>query len=147
MWSALSDDRTGLSFTTASGPRQCSHSTVGVPRDSWPYFTVSDSRLLQPGEPGPRIYTPPGTGWPTYTPSHWVPLRRLLWLAKYLDPPPHRGNCNSWIVLLMTSLHLRHRKHYSSVVYGPLLSKCRLLWRHNSCFEHSVFVRFIWFSY
>jgi hypothetical protein len=35
----------GLSFTNAAGPRQLSHPWVRVPRDSWPYFTVSDSRL------------------------------------------------------------------------------------------------------
>jgi hypothetical protein len=44
MWGALSDGRTGLSFTTAAGPRQCSHSRVRVPLDSRPHFTVSDSR-------------------------------------------------------------------------------------------------------
>jgi hypothetical protein len=45
MWSALSDERTGLLFTIAAGPRQRSHSRVRVPLDSRPYFTVSDSRL------------------------------------------------------------------------------------------------------
>jgi hypothetical protein len=32
--------------------------SVRVPRDSWPYFTVSDSRLPQPGGPGLHIYIP-----------------------------------------------------------------------------------------
>jgi hypothetical protein len=41
----LSDERTGLSFTIAAGPRQRSHFQVRVPWDSWPYFTVSDWRL------------------------------------------------------------------------------------------------------
>jgi hypothetical protein len=45
MWGALSDERTGLSFTIAAGPSQRSHSRVRVPWDSLPYFTVSDSRL------------------------------------------------------------------------------------------------------
>jgi hypothetical protein len=56
----LSDERMGLSFTIAIGPRQRSHSQVRVLRDSWPYFTASDSRLPKPGGPGPRIceYTP-----------------------------------------------------------------------------------------
>jgi hypothetical protein len=45
MWGALSDERTGLSFTFTAGPRQRSHSRVRVPRGSPPYFTVSDSRL------------------------------------------------------------------------------------------------------
>jgi hypothetical protein len=47
MWGALSDERTGLSFTIAAGLRQGSHSQVLVPRDSRPYFTISDSRLPQ----------------------------------------------------------------------------------------------------
>jgi hypothetical protein len=53
----------GLSFKVAAGPGQCSHSHIRVPRDPWPHFTVSDSRLLQPGE---YLY-PTGTGWPGYT--------------------------------------------------------------------------------
>jgi hypothetical protein len=44
MWGAPSDERTGLSFTTAASPRQSSHFRVRVPWDSWPYI-VSDSRL------------------------------------------------------------------------------------------------------
>jgi hypothetical protein len=40
MWGALSDERTGLSFTIAAGPRQSSHFRVRVP------FAISDSRLL-----------------------------------------------------------------------------------------------------
>jgi hypothetical protein len=39
IWGALSDERTGLSFAIATGPRQRSHFLVR------PYFTVSDSRL------------------------------------------------------------------------------------------------------
>jgi hypothetical protein len=34
-----------LSFTIPAGPHQGSHSRVRVPRDSWPHFTVWDSRL------------------------------------------------------------------------------------------------------
>jgi hypothetical protein len=45
MWGALSDERTGLSFTTTAGPCQRTHSRVRVPWDSRPYSTVSDSRL------------------------------------------------------------------------------------------------------
>jgi hypothetical protein len=41
----LSDERMGLSFVYAAGPRQHSLYRVQLPRDSWPYFTVSDSRL------------------------------------------------------------------------------------------------------
>jgi hypothetical protein len=44
-----SDERIGLSFTIGAWPCQRSHSQVRVPRDSWPHFTPSDSRLPQPG--------------------------------------------------------------------------------------------------
>jgi hypothetical protein len=53
MWSALSDERTGLSFIIADGPRQCSHSRVRIPWYSRPYFTVSD--------PGRPLSFPPTT--------------------------------------------------------------------------------------
>jgi hypothetical protein len=45
MWGALSDERTGIQFTIAAGPCERNHFPVRVPWDSWPYFTVSDSRL------------------------------------------------------------------------------------------------------
>jgi hypothetical protein len=45
MWGALSDERTGLFFTIAASPRQRSHFRVRFPWNSWPYFTVSDSRI------------------------------------------------------------------------------------------------------
>jgi hypothetical protein len=45
-WGALSDERAGLSFIYAVGPRQRRLSRVRVPWDSWPYFTVSVLRLL-----------------------------------------------------------------------------------------------------
>jgi hypothetical protein len=42
IWTTLSDEITDLSFIIAACPRQRSHSRVPVPRDSWPYFTISD---------------------------------------------------------------------------------------------------------
>jgi hypothetical protein len=45
-WGALSDERPGLSFVYAADPRQRSLSRVRVRWVSWPYFTVSDLRLL-----------------------------------------------------------------------------------------------------
>jgi hypothetical protein len=65
----LSDERTGLSFTIAAGPRQRSHSQIRVPQNSWWYFTLSDSRLPQPGGPGPRIYLPKEQGGPVIPPG------------------------------------------------------------------------------
>jgi hypothetical protein len=54
LWSALSDKRTGLSLTTAAGPRQRRHCRVRVSWDSRPYFTVSDSRYSNPPPDGIR---------------------------------------------------------------------------------------------
>jgi hypothetical protein len=57
MWGALSDEKTDLSFTVASGPRQHSHSRVRVPWDSGSYFTASDSRLPFSSPPTTRRAT------------------------------------------------------------------------------------------
>jgi hypothetical protein len=81
IWGALSDERTGLSFTIAAGPRQYSYSRIRVLRDSWQYFTVSDSRLHQPGGPGPRIYIPQEQGGSVILPETGFLFRRLLRLA------------------------------------------------------------------
>jgi hypothetical protein len=70
MCCSLSEQRTGLYIKIASDPRQHSLSRVRRPRNLGPYFTVSDSRLLQLGGRGRRIYisqerqapaVPPGT--------------------------------------------------------------------------------------
>jgi hypothetical protein len=45
IWSALSDDRTGLSFRRTAGPRQRIHFRIRFPWDLQPYFTVSNSIL------------------------------------------------------------------------------------------------------
>jgi hypothetical protein len=57
MWGALSDERTGLSFTIAAGTRQGTHSRVRVPWDSRPHITLSDSRLLFSSPPTTRRAT------------------------------------------------------------------------------------------
>jgi hypothetical protein len=65
-----------LSFTIAAGPRQRSHSRVRVPRRSWPYFTVSASRLHQHGGPDLLIHIHQERGGPVTTPCMWFPLCR-----------------------------------------------------------------------
>jgi hypothetical protein len=79
----------GLSFTTADGPRQRSHFQVRVPRDSWPHFTVSDSRLPQPEGPGPhkkrvaRLYTQATVPFPSPSTTRWatVEVFETAWLG------------------------------------------------------------------
>jgi hypothetical protein len=65
--------RMSLSFTVAAGPCQRRHSQV--------HFTVSDSRLPQPGGPGPRIYIPQEQGDPVIPPGTGFPFRCLLRLG------------------------------------------------------------------
>jgi hypothetical protein len=57
MWGALSDERTGLSFTIPADARQRSHSRIRVPWYSRPYFTVPDSRLPFSSPPTTRRAT------------------------------------------------------------------------------------------
>jgi hypothetical protein len=83
MWGVLFDERTDLSFTIAAGPRQHCHYPVRVPQDSWPYFTVSVSRLPQPRGPGPRIYIPQEQGRPAIPPGTEFPFRSLLRLSTF----------------------------------------------------------------
>jgi hypothetical protein len=89
----LSDERMGLSFTIAADPRQRSHSGVPVPRNAWPYLTVSDSRLHKPGGPGRRIYIPQEQDDPVIPPDIVLLFRRLLRLAglrwRYSNLTPH----------------------------------------------------------
>jgi hypothetical protein len=71
IWGALSDERTGLSFTIAAGPRQRSHSHVLILWDSGPYFTLSDSRLPFSSPPTTRramveVFDPAST-WDTHS--------------------------------------------------------------------------------
>jgi hypothetical protein len=89
IWGALSDERTGLSFTIAAGPRQHNYSRARVPWDSQPNL------LSQIGD---------------------FPFRRLLQLAglrwRYSTPPPHwRCDCNSRRKLAIQPLVGLHRKH------------------------------------
>jgi hypothetical protein len=56
-----------------SGPCQSSHSWAEVPQNSRPYFTVS-SETPPTWRTRLQYLYPPGTGWPSYTPGHWVPF-------------------------------------------------------------------------
>jgi hypothetical protein len=110
-WGVLSDEGMGLSFTIAAGPRQRSHSQVRVPRDSWPYVIVSDSRLPQRGGPGPRIYIPQEQGVPVKIPRYWAPFRPILRLAglrwRYSTWPPHGDSQLQLKVTLRLSVYLQ----------------------------------------
>jgi hypothetical protein len=84
MCGALSDERTGLSFTTAAGYSQRSHCRVRVPWDSRPYFTVSDLRLPFSSPPTTRrvmveVFDPVSTSLIWISLIHkWTPFHGCL---------------------------------------------------------------------
>jgi hypothetical protein len=84
---------TANQLAIAAGSRQRSYSRIQVPRDSWPYFSVSDLRFLELGGSGPLIYTPQEKGGPVIPPDTgflFLLLLRLLGLrCRYSNPPPH----------------------------------------------------------
>jgi hypothetical protein len=94
MWSALSDERTGVQFTVASGPRPCSPTRVWVQRDSRPnFFFPQFLSLPQPGGQGSRIYISQNQGSPVIPPGTEFPFHRPLRLVgiwwRCSIPPPH----------------------------------------------------------
>jgi hypothetical protein len=86
----------GLLFTTAAA------SAVILRSES--RGTVSDSRLSQPGGPGPRIYISQEQGGPVIPPGIGFSFRQLLQLAglrwRYSISPPH-GNLYVGLSLML----------------------------------------------
>jgi hypothetical protein len=69
MWRAHSDEGTSLSFTVATGLRQ-RPSPAGLMIIFYCLrFETSPAWMAR----SPSLY-PPGTGWPSCTPRHWVPF-------------------------------------------------------------------------
>jgi hypothetical protein len=60
----------GLSFTIAAGPRQCSYSRARVMTI---FYCLRFETHPAWKARSPYLY-PSGTGWPGYTPRHWVPF-------------------------------------------------------------------------
>jgi hypothetical protein len=114
MWGALSVERTGLPFTIASGPPQCSHSWVRVPRYSWPYFTVSDSR--------PPFSSPPTTRRATvevFDPSSTRAITLLKVKVKVMLRPTVQSASWSWNKVPIRGL--RPDLYYCQTVAGLLM--------------------------
>jgi hypothetical protein len=112
---------------------QCILILVGVTQNSWPQFTVSFETFPTWRVSSPYLY-PPGTGWPSYTPEHWVTFCRLLRIAGlrwgYSNPPPHWlciviiavRFCWSLLILIMAAVsrHARPARSCNGVVTRPL---------------------------
>jgi hypothetical protein len=126
MSGALSDERTGLSFTTAAGTRQRSHSRVRVPWDSGPYFTVSDSRLPFSSPPTTRrvtveVFDPASTRGPRHIASAWTAQRTLLPTALVLL---RAVCCGHYVATAVV---------YGANTYQRLLSSCSLPSNRSTC--------------
>jgi hypothetical protein len=78
LWCPLCrEDGSAIYSAIASGPCQSSHSWVKVPQNSRLYFTVSSETPPTWRARSPYLY-PPGTGWSSYTPGHWVATWRRM---------------------------------------------------------------------
>jgi hypothetical protein len=86
LWGAFSDEMTGLSFTIATGPRQCSHYHITT-------FYCLRFENPQPRGSGSRIYIPQDQGDSVIPPGTGFPFRRFLRLTgprwRYLNSLPH----------------------------------------------------------
>jgi hypothetical protein len=111
-----------LSFTIAAGPLQRNHSWDRVPRNSLPYFTVSDLKLPQPGESGFRIYIPQERDGPVMRPGTGFPFRRLLRFAGLRWRHSNRLYSVILLTLLVTYQNEPHRKH-SFQCYSPKIPR------------------------
>jgi hypothetical protein len=138
-----SNERMGLSFTIAAGPRQRRHSQFRVPQDSWPYFTASDSKPPQTWGPVPRIYIPRNRVdrlYPqvlgslfiaSYDPQGYGgsirPRLQLAWGPRYIASRlTQKKTPPATVFLLLWAISLR-RSGYRWPVWRPLLSNSTLL--------------------
>jgi hypothetical protein len=141
----LSDERMGLSFTIAAGPRQRGHSQVCIPRDSWPHFTVSDSRLPQPGRPGPYIYIRQEQGGPENPQAlgsiFVASYDSRTWDSRYIAsgrPPQKIPFPNNFSIFIEVCLFCRCIETEVILLFTELLpSNSRLLRFHYSEFRAS----------
>jgi hypothetical protein len=114
MWGSLSDEWTYLPFTIAAGLWQRSHSWVRVPRDSWPYFTVTHSKLPQPGGPSPRIYVPQEQGGPVI--SLFVAFYDSQGCRRLLLASSPAGTSENLLITYGHGPHIKHRSFIFALV-------------------------------
>jgi hypothetical protein len=93
MWGAFSDERTGLSFTIAAGPRQRNHFSDPSPTGLMPMFYCLRFETAPTWRArSPRIYILQEKGDPVIPLGIGFPFRHLLRLAglcwKYSNKPP-----------------------------------------------------------
>jgi hypothetical protein len=85
-------------------PALVSRIILGSESHSWPYFTLSDSRLSQPGGPDPRIYFPQWQGGPVIPPGTEFPFRLFLRLAGLPGRSSHTASVRTYKERLLQQL-------------------------------------------
>jgi hypothetical protein len=127
MWGALSNERTGLSFTIAAGPSQRSHSRVRAPWDLRPYFTVSDLGLSFSSPPTTRRVTVE-----VFDPASTRGLRPIIHVSITCPFITRSGPQTEHKLELFDCCNLRIRCHgnaclpnrYPTTVYPASLQEC-----------------------
>jgi hypothetical protein len=75
----------------------------------------------------PYLYSP-GTWWPSYTPRHWVPFRRLLRLAGIWWRYSNTSKTNFFKIIYIQIQSVPHRKHITSPLQAqPICAFCEVL--------------------
>jgi hypothetical protein len=112
---------------------QCNHSMVQIAQNPQPYFTVSSETPPTWRARFPYLY-PPGTGWPSYTPGHWVPFMSSL-----------------TIPFMLKQLYTRNTKHRHSNHNSSLLIQLPFMvfapsFTGLTCLSYIHFTTFTWTS-
>jgi hypothetical protein len=120
---------------------QCNHSMVRVAQNPKPYITVSSETPATWRASSPYLY-PPGAGWPSYTPRHWVSstssnsrlnLKAFIWFYS----PDIGLIANSRCVRIVVALRMRGQaldQMQQGAVTDPCHS-CRPRWLQCTLFR------------
>jgi hypothetical protein len=130
IWGALSDERKGLLFTLAAGPRQRSHSRAELVTIFYCLrFEIPSTWRAR----SPYLY-PPGTMWLSYTPRHWVPFSSPPTARRAAMEVFDAASTRACLYFVRITLQLAvfrqsarlgtHRKLFTSVI--PILQPLRL---------------------
>jgi hypothetical protein len=117
-------------------PPQRSHSRVRVPRESWPHFTLSESKLPQPGGPGSSIYIPQEQDGPVIPPG-----TGFLFVASLCsfraDPREKTASNSSYIVAWVIFTVVAWVGYHGNAFAKPLPSNGRLFLSKYSGFQQT----------
>jgi hypothetical protein len=137
MLSALSDERTDLSFAVAAGPRQRSHFRTQVPWDLWPYFTVSDSRLPFSSPPTTRRAT-----LEVFDPASTWDCPVLSAGPRYIASERIAVKTHLSTVLLLHDVAIGPGRVENTASHSYAIVTCKRALSSNDCFSCSIIFAF-----